>query len=79
MGLFGFFEFIDDPEVARSLFEAACDWLREKGMERAWGPFNFNSNHEFGLLVDGFDTADYLDSHPAARLLRWDCAGQRRR
>lgn len=56
VGLFGFFEFIDDPEVARSLFEAACDWLREKGMERAWGPFNFNSNHEFGLLVDGFDT-----------------------
>jgi len=52
----GFFEFIEDEEVAGKLLEAACDWLREQGMTRVQGPFNFNSNHEFGLLVDGFDT-----------------------
>lgn len=56
VGLFGFFEFVNDPDVARALFTAATDWLRSKGMTRARGPFNFNSNHEFGLLVDGFDT-----------------------
>lgn len=56
VGMFGFFEFVDDLEVARALFEAATKWLREQGMTSARGPFNFNSNHEFGLLVDGFDT-----------------------
>jgi GNAT superfamily N-acetyltransferase len=55
-GTFGFFEFVDDAEVARALLEAAMDWLRERGLERITGPYNFSPNHEFGLLVDGFDT-----------------------
>jgi GNAT superfamily N-acetyltransferase len=59
-GFFGFFEFIDDPDVARSLFEAASRWLGDRGMTRALGPFNFNTNHEFGLLVDGFDSDPYV-------------------
>ncbi len=29
-------------------------------MSRAIGPFNFNTNHEFGLLVDGFDTDPFV-------------------
>ncbi len=56
IGLFGFFEFPDDEAVARPLFEAACAWLKERGMTTARGPFNLSPNHEFGLLVDGFDT-----------------------
>jgi GNAT superfamily N-acetyltransferase len=60
VGLFGFFEFIDDFEVASSLFEAGCDWLRDQGMTSAIGPFNLNTNHEFGLLIDGFDTDPYV-------------------
>ena len=56
MGSFGFFEFIDDVEVARALLEAAKDWLRDRGLQRVMGPYNFSSNHEFALLVDGFDT-----------------------
>jgi hypothetical protein len=62
-GFFGFFEFIDDTAVSRALFAAATDWLRERGMQRALGPFNFNSNHEFALLVDGFDS-DPLVANP---------------
>jgi GNAT superfamily N-acetyltransferase len=54
-GFFGFFEFIDDAAVADALFSSAREWLIEKGMKKAIGPFNFNTNHEFGLLVDGFD------------------------
>jgi GNAT superfamily N-acetyltransferase len=54
-GQFGFFECIDDPEVAAALLGRAEDYLREKKMERAIGPFNFTTNHECGLLVDGFD------------------------
>jgi GNAT superfamily N-acetyltransferase len=55
-GLFGFYTFIDDEEVARALLEAAKAWLAAKGMKEMIGPFDFNANHEFGLLVDGFDT-----------------------
>ncbi len=54
-GQWGFFESVDDPEVAAALLEKAEDYLREKGMNRAIGPFNFTTNHECGLLVDGFD------------------------
>ena len=62
-GFFGFFEFIDDEAVSASLFAAASGWLQERGMVRALGPFNFNSNHEFALLVDGFDS-DPLVANP---------------
>ena len=62
-GFFGFFEFIDDEAVSKALFDAAAAWLRGRGMERALGPFSFNSNHEFALLVDGFDS-DPLVANP---------------
>jgi GNAT superfamily N-acetyltransferase len=57
---FGFFEFVDDLEVARALLDAACDWLRGRGMTKVIGPFNLNSNHEFALLVDGFETDPFI-------------------
>ncbi|MCB9667899.1 MAG: N-acetyltransferase [Alphaproteobacteria bacterium] len=56
LGLFGFFEFFDDADVAKALFEAASSWLAQQGMTRMRGPYNFNGNHEFGMLIDGFDT-----------------------
>ena len=43
-GFFGFFEFIDDFEVARALLDAACEWLRGQKMSSVIGPFNFTSN-----------------------------------
>ena len=52
---FGFFEFVDDVEVARALLGAAREWSVDQGMERLIGPFNFNTNHEFGLIVEGFE------------------------
>lgn len=55
MGAFGFFETIDDPEVAGALLEAAEEWAREQGMAIMRGPMNFSTNHEIGLLIDGFD------------------------
>lgn len=56
VGFFGFFEFPDDHAIARALLDAAIDWLRGQGMNRAMGPFNFNTNHECGLLVEPFDS-----------------------
>ncbi|MEZ4334909.1 MAG: N-acetyltransferase [Myxococcota bacterium] len=55
-GFFGFFEFIDDLDVASALLGAAREWHADRGMKKLIGPFNFNSNHEFALLVDGFDS-----------------------
>lgn len=54
-GFFGFFEAENDPAIARALLEAGEAWLRERGMERVRGPFNFSINEELGLLVEGFE------------------------
>ena len=52
----GFYESIDDQEVANLLFDAARDWLRERGMEAMDGPINFGQRRDWwGLLVEGFD------------------------
>lgn len=55
-GFFGFFECINDASVAASLFAAAENWLREKGMTDVRGPVNPSLNYEIGLLVKGFDS-----------------------
>ena len=54
-GFFGFFESIDDENVANGLFEAGREWLRERGMARVQGPCNPSLNYECGLLVEGFE------------------------
>ena len=59
-GFFGFFETVDDREVSTALFDAACDWLRERGMSTVRGPANPSINYDWGLLIDGFDTPPYF-------------------
>lgn len=56
----GFFDSIDDPAVAGSLFEVALDWSKRQGASSAVGPANFTTNDELGLLIDGFDTPAVL-------------------
>lgn len=55
-GMFGFFECVDDSEVAKQLFDAAKAWFAEKGISQLRGPANPSQNHTWGLLVDGFDS-----------------------
>lgn len=55
IGFFGFFEAVDDPEVAKALAGAAEEWLRSRGLTSMRGPMNPSTNHDCGLLVDGFD------------------------
>lgn len=55
VGFFGFFEVIDDEDVARALLDAAAGWLREQGMDAMRGPESFSQNEEVGLLIDGYD------------------------
>jgi GNAT superfamily N-acetyltransferase len=60
VGFFGFFECVDDPEVARALFDSAAVWLKERGFDTMRGPASFSVNDECGLLVDGFETPPTL-------------------
>ena len=55
IGHFGFFESIDDAQVAHALFEASKSFLKSKGCTQIQGPFHFSINQESGLLVEGFD------------------------
>lgn len=53
-GFFGFFDCVNDAEVAKALFDAAAQWLAARGLDVMRGPMNPSTNHECGLLVDGF-------------------------
>ena len=55
-GFFGFFESIDDSEVAHGLFDAVRQWLADQGIHQLRGPVNPSLNYEVGLLIDGFDS-----------------------
>lgn len=54
-GFFGMFDGPDDPEVAGALVDAAAGWLAERGLTEMLGPANLSTNHDCGVLVDGFD------------------------
>lgn len=55
-GFFGFFECIDDVDVAGKLLDAGETWLRRRGARTVRGPVNPSLNHTCGLLVRGHDT-----------------------
>jgi len=57
VGCFGLFECIDDRKVAAALFEAAADWLHQKGRIEMMGPIDYSTNYVCGLLIDGFQFA----------------------
>ena len=52
----GFFEAINDQELANQLFDAARMWLVSRGMEAMDGPVNFGPRDSWwGLLVEGYE------------------------
>jgi GNAT superfamily N-acetyltransferase len=53
-GFFGFFEAIDDREVAGALLRTAEEWLVVRGARSVVGPVNLSTHDEVGLLVEGF-------------------------
>jgi hypothetical protein len=60
VGFFGFFDTIEDPEVASALLDAAASWLRERGMKTLRGPISLSINEEIGCLVQGFDSPPFV-------------------
>jgi GNAT superfamily N-acetyltransferase len=55
VGFFGFFECVDDQQVANLLFDEAKRWLTGRKMTAMRGPASPSVNDEYGLLIDGFD------------------------
>lgn len=79
VGFFGFFECVNDLDVAAALLNAAKDWLAERGIDSMRGPVNPSLNHECGLLVEGFDLPPYFmmtynPPYYAKLLRRFGCA-----
>jgi len=59
-GGMGFFECTDSREAAFILFDAARNWLAERGMAAMDGPINFGETDKYwGLLVEGFTHPSY--------------------
>lgn len=65
MGIWGFFDCLNDQEAAGGLFEAAEKWLKSQGMSFIRGPLNPSTNYEIGLLVDGYE-------HPPVLMMPWN-------
>lgn len=53
-GFFGFFECIEDYNVAEKLFAVAKEWCKNKGASFLRGPASPSSNDEYGFLLEGF-------------------------
>jgi hypothetical protein len=57
---FGWFDFIDDEEVCRSLLERAERWAVKQGMCQLQGPLGFTDMDGEGVLVEGFEETSTL-------------------
>ncbi len=53
---FGFFESINDMNVAYALLDCAARWARERGMNALSGPMSYSTNETVGILIEGFDS-----------------------
>ncbi len=59
-GFFGFFDVINDYEVARTLLDTAADWLRQEGLDRIIGPTNLSTNETCGVLIENFEEPPFV-------------------
>lgn len=53
---FGWFDYINDVNVAQALLNAVENWAKEKGMNEIVGPMGFTDMDKEGMMVEGFDT-----------------------
>lgn len=54
-GFFGFFDSINDSQVASTLVAEAASFVRDRNCASLRGPLSFTLNDECGMLVEGFD------------------------
>jgi GNAT superfamily N-acetyltransferase len=64
IGTFGFFESINNENIARLLLNTAEEWLQKRGMTKIRGPYNPSSTDETGILIEGFESRpSLLEAH----------------
>ena len=61
VGLFGYYECVDNRFASRMLLSSAANWLNEKGMLFMRGPWSFVSQ-EWGAVLEGFSPAPVVMS-----------------
>ncbi|MBI4924857.1 MAG: hypothetical protein HY843_02950 [Bdellovibrio sp.] len=59
---FGFFECIDDQALANLFLDEIAKWAATKGMNLLRGPMNLSTNHECGLLIEGFEDSPTVNN-----------------
>ncbi|MFT4061398.1 MAG: hypothetical protein QM642_03465 [Edaphocola sp.] len=59
-GFFGFFDCINNQNVANALLAEAEKWLRGRGLSTMAGPVNPSTNEVCGMLIQGFDSSPML-------------------
>ena len=52
---FGWFDCIEDFEVAKLLIDTATAWAKEQGMTEIHGPLYYNTFGKQGMLVEGYE------------------------
>lgn len=52
---FGWFDTINDIEVARLLLSTAENWAKEQGMNEIHGPLYYNTLGKQGMLIEGYE------------------------
>jgi GNAT superfamily N-acetyltransferase len=53
--MFGFFECINDVDVAKLLFDIAAEWAKKHHLNRLIGPFHMDYDSAYGILIEGRD------------------------
>ena len=59
---FGWFDFIEDFEVCKALFDKVVDYGRSKGMTEIEGPFGFTDMDKECWVIEGFDARQNLST-----------------
>ena len=59
---FGWFDFVEDFEVCKALFDAVVDYGRKQGMTEIEGPFGFTDMDKECWVIEGFDARQKLST-----------------
>lgn len=62
-GSFGYFDCVDDIEVARTLLEEAKRFVAAQRCDTLQGNFNLTAMQQMGVLTEGFENTPYSDMH----------------
>lgn len=53
--MIGFFECVEEIQVAHALFDRAALWAKEHHLKQLYGPFNLDYEDSYGVLLEGRD------------------------